>query len=264
MVWYHLNFVYTYSDDIWSINNPDVEDYLGQMYPAEPEIKDTTKINASVPFRNILLSVVRGGKLRASLYSFYDRRDDFNLHIAFTVPEKQYSIFARPWCFISHRIRCAKAYWSYSKGDVIWYKYLRQGYIREHFRSPLMKFYGRCGDSMKSPSPQYYMTFWCTTIYKDNLHWSDIAVTRNLVTKLGLITAFDLITKIREVSRQRLQQFMGVASWQRTLTAQDTLSSPIWDLHVSVVETILFWTFHVSGLWISNISPYFNFARCTW
>ena len=34
-----FNFTYRYIDDVLSINNPDFENYLGQMYPAELEIK---------------------------------------------------------------------------------------------------------------------------------------------------------------------------------------------------------------------------------
>ena len=40
-----FNFTYRYIDDVLSINNPDFENYLGQMYPAELEIKDTTESN---------------------------------------------------------------------------------------------------------------------------------------------------------------------------------------------------------------------------
>ena len=38
-----FNFTYSYIDDVLSINNPEFENYLGQMYPVELEIKDTTE-----------------------------------------------------------------------------------------------------------------------------------------------------------------------------------------------------------------------------
>ena len=38
-----FNLTYRYIDDVLSINNPEFENYLGQMYPAELEIKDTTE-----------------------------------------------------------------------------------------------------------------------------------------------------------------------------------------------------------------------------
>ena len=44
-----FNFTYMcrYIEDVLSINNQDFENYLGQMYPAELEIKDTTESNTS-------------------------------------------------------------------------------------------------------------------------------------------------------------------------------------------------------------------------
>ena len=39
-----FNFTYRYKDDVLSINNPHFENYLGLMYPAEFEIKDTTPL----------------------------------------------------------------------------------------------------------------------------------------------------------------------------------------------------------------------------
>ena len=56
----------------------DFENYLGQMYPAELEIKDTTESNTSASYLDILLSIESDGQLHTSLY---DKRDDFNFHI---------------------------------------------------------------------------------------------------------------------------------------------------------------------------------------
>ena len=49
------------------------ENNLGQIYPAELEIKDTTENNTSASHLDLLLSVGRDGQLRTSLY---DKRDD--------------------------------------------------------------------------------------------------------------------------------------------------------------------------------------------
>ena len=76
---YQFNFTYRYIDDALSINNPDFENYLGQMYPAELEIKDTTESNTSASYLDLLLSIDSDGQLRTSLY---DKRDDFNFNIA--------------------------------------------------------------------------------------------------------------------------------------------------------------------------------------
>ena len=50
-----FNFTYRYIDDVLSINNPDFDNYLGQMYPAELEIKDTTESNTSASYLDLLL-----------------------------------------------------------------------------------------------------------------------------------------------------------------------------------------------------------------
>ena len=47
-----FNFTYRYIDDVLSINNPDFENYLGQMYPPELKIKDTTESNKSASCRS--------------------------------------------------------------------------------------------------------------------------------------------------------------------------------------------------------------------
>ena len=73
-----FNFTYRYTDDVLSINNPDFEHYLGQMYPAELEIKDKTESNTSASYLDLLLSIESDGQLHTSLY---DKRDDFNFHI---------------------------------------------------------------------------------------------------------------------------------------------------------------------------------------
>ena len=43
----HFNFTYRYIDDVLSINYPDFEYHLGQMHPAELDIKDKTESNTS-------------------------------------------------------------------------------------------------------------------------------------------------------------------------------------------------------------------------
>ena len=50
-----------------SINNPDFDNYLGQMYPAVLEIKDTTESNTSASHLDLLLSIESDGQLRTSL-----------------------------------------------------------------------------------------------------------------------------------------------------------------------------------------------------
>ena len=54
-----FNFTYRYIDDILSINNPDFENYIGQIYPAELGIKDTAESNTSASYFDLLLSIGR-------------------------------------------------------------------------------------------------------------------------------------------------------------------------------------------------------------
>ena len=54
-----FNFTYRYIDDALSINNPDFENFLGQIYSSELEIKDTTENNTSASYFNLLLSIGR-------------------------------------------------------------------------------------------------------------------------------------------------------------------------------------------------------------
>ena len=59
-----FNLTYRYIDDVLSINNPEFEHYLCQMYPAELEIKDTTESTTSASYLHVdlLLSIGRDGQ----------------------------------------------------------------------------------------------------------------------------------------------------------------------------------------------------------
>ena len=146
-----FNFTYRYIDDVLSINNPDFANYLGQMYPAELEIKDTTESNTSASYLDSLLSIESDGQLRTSLY---DKRDDFNFHIT-NFPFLSSNIPSSPayGVFISQLIRYARACSSYEcfilRAARLSSKLLGQGYVMERLKSSLRKFYGRYGDLIK-------------------------------------------------------------------------------------------------------------------
>ena len=98
----------------WSyrlIFNPEFEYYLGQMYPAELENKDTTESTTSASYLDLLLSIGRDGQLHTSIY---DKRDDFNYHIT-NFPFMSSNIPSSPayGVFISQLIRYARACSSY-------------------------------------------------------------------------------------------------------------------------------------------------------
>ena len=100
-----FNFTYRYIDDILSINNPEFENYLGQIYPADLEIKDTTESTTSASYLDLLLSIGRDGQLHTSIY---DKRYDFNFHIT-NIPFLSSNIPSSPayGVFISQFIRYA-------------------------------------------------------------------------------------------------------------------------------------------------------------
>ena len=145
-----LNNQFT-SPHLLSISNPDFEKYLGQMYPAEFEIKDTTESNTSASYLDLLLSIESDGQLRTSLY---DKRDDFNFHIT-NFPFLSSNIQSSPayGVFISHLIRYARVCSSYEcfivRAARLSSKLLGQGYVMELLKSSLRKFYGRYGDFIK-------------------------------------------------------------------------------------------------------------------
>ena len=106
-----FNPTYRYIDDVLSINNTEFEHFLGQINPAELEIKDTTESTTSASDLDLLLSIGRDGQLHTSIY---DKRDDFNFHIT-NFPFLSSNIPSSPAydVFISQLIRYARACSSY-------------------------------------------------------------------------------------------------------------------------------------------------------
>ena len=96
--------------NLWSINNPEFENYkmyLGQMYPVELEIKDTTESNTSSSYLDLLLSIGKDGQLPTSIY---DKRDDLNFHIInFPFLSSNFQTSPAYGIFISQLIRYARA-----------------------------------------------------------------------------------------------------------------------------------------------------------
>ena len=146
-----FNFTYRYIDDELSINNPYSDNYLGQMYPAELEIKDTTESNTFASYLDLLLSIKSDGQMRTILY---DKRDDFKFHIT-NFPFLSSNIPSSPayGVFISQLIRYARACSSYEcfilRAAPLSSKLFGQGYVIERLKSSLRKIYGRYGDLIK-------------------------------------------------------------------------------------------------------------------
>ena len=195
-----FNFTYRYIDDVLSINNPDFDNYLGQMYPAELEMKDTTESNTSASYLDLLWSIESDGQLRTSLY---DKRDDFNFHIT-NFPFLSSNIPSSPaYGVLSHSSHGMPGlaplmnvlFWgrrdfhlSSSDRDMSWNVWNRPS-------GSFMVDMGISSNIMKSPSQKCYMTFWDMTIYNDTLNWSDITQICELITELDFNTDFDLISE---------------------------------------------------------------------
>ena len=134
-----FNFTNHYIDDMLFINNPYFHNYLGQMYPDDLEIKDTTEGNTSASYLDLLLSIGRDGQLCSFLY---DKRDDFNFHIT-NFPFLSSNITYSLACvlFISQLIRYARVCSSYEcfilKAAQFSCKLLGQRYVRERLKSSL-------------------------------------------------------------------------------------------------------------------------------
>ena len=106
-----FNFKYRYINDVLSINNPEFENYLGQTYPVELEIKDTTESNTSASYLDLLLSTGKDGQLHTSIY---DKRDNSNFNIT-NFPFLSSNILASPAydVFISQLLRYVRTCSSY-------------------------------------------------------------------------------------------------------------------------------------------------------
>ena len=150
-----FNLTYRYIDDVLSINNPEFENYLGQMYPAELAIKDTTESTTSASYLDLLLSIGRDGQLHTLIF---DKRDGLDFHIT-NFPFLSRNIPSSPayGVFISQLIRYARACSSYEcfilRARRLSSKLLKQGYIAKRLKSSFRKFYGRYGD-LKYPSQE--------------------------------------------------------------------------------------------------------------
>ena len=73
-----FNFTFRYIDDVLSLNNSRLGDFVDRIYTIELEIKDITDTNRSASYLDIHLEIDSKGRLRTKLY---DKRDDFNFPI---------------------------------------------------------------------------------------------------------------------------------------------------------------------------------------
>ena len=83
--------MFRYKDDVLSLTN-----FVGRIYPIEPEKKDTTDPDMSTSYLDLHLGVDSDGRLRTKLY---DKRYDFNIpivnfrYIRSTFPAAAYGVY---------------------------------------------------------------------------------------------------------------------------------------------------------------------------
>ena len=258
-----FNFTYRYIDDVLSINNPDFENYLGQMYPPDLEIKDTTESNTSASYLDLLLSIGRDGQLRTSLY---DKRDDFNFHIT-NFPFLSSNIPSSPayGVFISQLIRYARACSSYEcfilRAMRLSNKLLGQGYVKERLKSSLSKFYGRYGDLTKQYEvPLSRMLH--DILDDDHIQWHPPLIGHNTnFWPLLIWTLLPNLTFYLVVQGFHRTYATGAACQQRTLTPPDTWSCPTLGLACVLMSRPISPELVLSpDFWILNTPRYFSFA----
>ena len=129
------------------------ENHLGQSYPTELEIKDTTESNTFASFLDLFLPIESGGQFFTSLYL---ERNESNFHItSLPFPTSMHIPFSPAYGVLSHNssdmpglvplinVFILKAERRLSNN------LLGQGYVTERLKSSLRKFYGRYGDLFK-------------------------------------------------------------------------------------------------------------------
>jgi len=73
-----FNYTFRYIDDVLSLNNKTVSNFLHLIYPVELVVKDTTDFPNSASYLDLFLEHNINGTLTTKLY---DKRDDFEFPI---------------------------------------------------------------------------------------------------------------------------------------------------------------------------------------
>ena len=73
-----FNSTSRYLDDLFNIDNPYVEQMVGQIYPTELQLYKANSSDTEAPFLDLNLSITNG----IVSFKIYDKRDDFNFEIA--------------------------------------------------------------------------------------------------------------------------------------------------------------------------------------
>ena len=131
-----------------STNNTVFENYLGQIYPVELEIKDTMDSNTSASCLDLLLSIGRDGQFHTPI-NHKRERFPFSNYKHF-VHESQYFIFARIWRLYLQPFAICPGLLLKEQGDFpILVSFSNRDTSRKRLKLSLRKFYCRNGDDIK-------------------------------------------------------------------------------------------------------------------
>jgi len=143
-----FDFTFLCIDDVTSLNNSRLSDFVDRIYPIELEIKETTDTYISASYFQLHLEIDSEARLRTKLHA---KRYDFNFPIV-NFPFICSNIPAAPAYgeYISQMIRYSRACGSYQdfldRGLLLTRKLLNQWFLLVKLKSSLRKFYGRHHD----------------------------------------------------------------------------------------------------------------------
>ena len=149
-----LNYTSRYLDDIYTIDNPEFEKYIPDIYRAEPQLNKANTSDKETSFLDLNIKVV-GSDIHACVY---DKRDDFGFPIVnFPWLSGDVPILPSYGIYISQLLRFARCCTSvidfHSKNLQISSTLLTQGYRYHKLRKTFGKFFrsyselqSKCGD----------------------------------------------------------------------------------------------------------------------
>ncbi len=140
-----FNFTFRYIDDVLSLNNSRLGDFVDRIYPIKLEIKDTTDTDRSASYLDLHLDIDSEGRLNGDSTI---KQNDFNFPTV-NFPFICGNISAAPayGLYISQLIRYFKACGSYqdflNRGLLLTRKLLNQEFLLVKLKSSLRKVYSR-------------------------------------------------------------------------------------------------------------------------
>ena len=141
----YFKFTFLNMDDVLSLNNSMLGDFVDRIYHIEFEVKDNKDTDRLASYLDIRLEIDSEGQLRTKLYY---KIDDFNFSIV-NFPFICRNIAAAS-AYISELIQSPRACGSYKdfldRGLLLTRKLLNQGFLLVKIKSSLRKFYRRHHD----------------------------------------------------------------------------------------------------------------------